>query len=79
MLIKTITNNKNVLSLLGNLSVAVFGFLSFFILARSFSLDDMGEWVLFITAGNFLEMMRFKHEQQLFVFYPEQNQKNVNV
>ena len=59
MLIKTITNNKNVLSLLGNLSVAVFGFLSFFILARSFSLDDMGEWVLFITAGNFLEMMRF--------------------
>jgi len=59
VLIKTITNNKNVLSLLGNLSVAVFGFLSFFILARSFSLDDMGEWVLFITAGNFLEMMRF--------------------
>lgn len=61
MLIKihSIAKNNNVLSLLGNLVVAVFGFLSFFILARSFSLDDMGEWVLFITAGNFMEMMRF--------------------
>jgi O-antigen/teichoic acid export membrane protein len=51
--------NKNVLSLAANLSVAVFGFLSFLLLTRSLTKNDFGEWVLFITAANFLEMLRF--------------------
>ncbi len=58
-LIHKMATNKNVLSLAANLSVAVFGFLSFLLLTRSLTKNDFGEWVLFITAANFLEMLRF--------------------
>lgn len=51
--------NSNFLSLSGNLVVAVFGFLSFLILVRTLNPDHFGEWVLYITAGNFIEMLRF--------------------
>ncbi len=51
--------NDNFLSLSSNLSIAVFGFLSFFILVRSLSPTNFGVWVIFITAGNFIEMLRF--------------------
>lgn len=51
--------NKNFLSLSSNLAVAVFGFLSFLILVRTLSPELFGEWVLYITAGNFIEMLRF--------------------
>jgi len=57
--IKLLLKNDNILSLLGNVVVAVFGLLSFFVLARILPIKDLGEWVLFITAGNFIEMMRF--------------------
>ncbi len=57
--IKKVLKNKNFLSLTANLSVAVFGFLSFLLLTRTLSKDAFGEWVLFITAANFLEMLRF--------------------
>lgn len=39
--------------------MAIFGFLSFFILVRILDPDHFGEWVLYITAGNFIEMLRF--------------------
>jgi O-antigen/teichoic acid export membrane protein len=51
--------NDNFLSLASNLTVAVFGFLSFFILVRSLNPTLFGEWVLYIAAGNFIEMLRF--------------------
>jgi O-antigen/teichoic acid export membrane protein len=51
--------NDNFLSLSGNMSVAVFGFLGFFILVRTVSPNIYGEWVIYITAGNFIEMLRF--------------------
>ena len=54
-----IIKEKNFLSLAANLSVAVFGFLSFVLLTRTLAKDPFGEWVLFITAANFLEMLRF--------------------
>jgi O-antigen/teichoic acid export membrane protein len=57
--IKKVLSNKNTLSLAANLSVAVFGFFSFVLLTRTLTKDHFGEWVLFITAGNFLEMLRF--------------------
>lgn len=57
--IRKIIHNKNFLSLTANLSVAVFGFLSFVLLTRSLSKDHFGMWVLFITASGFLEMLRF--------------------
>lgn len=57
--IAKIIKEKNFLSLAANLSVAVFGFLSFVLLTRTLAKDPFGEWVLFITAANFLEMLRF--------------------
>jgi O-antigen/teichoic acid export membrane protein len=54
-----IFKNKNFLSLAGNMSVAVFGFLSFILLTRTLPVDVMGEWVLFVTASGFIEMLRF--------------------
>jgi len=39
--------------------IAVFGFFSFFILIRTLEPNTFGEWVLYITAGNFIEMLRF--------------------
>ncbi|MBI9035358.1 MAG: oligosaccharide flippase family protein [Bacteroidales bacterium] len=41
------------------MSVAVFGFLSFILLTRTLPKNPFGEWVLFITASNFIEMLRF--------------------
>ena len=51
--------NNNFLSLAGNLTVAVFGFLSFILLVRTLDPGIFGEWVIYITAGNFVEMLRF--------------------
>ncbi len=58
-IIRKILKNKNFLSLAGNMSVAVFGFLSFILLTRTLPKNPFGEWVLFITASNFIEMLRF--------------------
>ena len=58
-LVKKIIKEKNFLSLTANMSVAVFGFLSFMLLTRSLEKNYFGEWVLFITASNFIEMLRF--------------------
>lgn len=49
----------NFLSLMGNLLVALFGIAGFSLLARTLSIDDFGRWVIFITAGSFIDMFRF--------------------
>ncbi len=54
-----IFKNHNFLSLANNGLVAVFGFFSFIILVRSLPTDEFGEWVLFITTLNFIDMLRF--------------------
>jgi O-antigen/teichoic acid export membrane protein len=56
---KKMTREANVLSLAGNLSISFFGFAGFALLARSFPVELFGQWVLFITAGSFIEMFRF--------------------
>ncbi|MFW6224125.1 MAG: lipopolysaccharide biosynthesis protein [Bacteroidota bacterium] len=58
-LIKKIINDKNVQSLSGNTIFAVLGFLSYVILTRSFSKEIFGEWVLYVTAAVFIEMLRY--------------------
>ena len=47
------------LSLANNGLIAVFGLVGFMILVRSLPTSDYGAWVLFITATNFLDMLRF--------------------
>ena len=57
--LRKILREDNFLSLAGNVIIAILGIVGFAILARTFSLDIFGEWVLFITAGSFVEMFRF--------------------
>jgi len=57
--IKKILVEQNFLSLLGNFSSALLGFLTFFVLVRSLDKDPFGEWVLFITAATLVDMLRF--------------------
>lgn len=54
-----ISKNHNFLSLANNGLVAVFGLFSFIVLVRSLPTYEFGEWVLFITTLNFLDMLRF--------------------
>jgi O-antigen/teichoic acid export membrane protein len=41
------------------MSVAVFGFLSFMFLARTFTQEVFGEWVLYLVTAGLVEMLRF--------------------
>ncbi len=54
-----ILKNSNFLSLANNGLVAVLGFFSFIVLVRSLPTNDFGEWVLFLTTANFIDMLRF--------------------
>jgi len=56
--LKKIISNDNTLSLAGNMSLALWGLLSVFILARTLPVFEWGIWTLFITAGNMVEMFR---------------------
>jgi len=57
--IQRILREENLLSLAGNMVVAVAGFAGFALLARSLSLQEFGQWMLFVTAGSLVEMFRF--------------------
>jgi O-antigen/teichoic acid export membrane protein len=54
-----IFREANFLSLAANVSIAFFGFGGFALLARSFSLDLFGQWVLYVSSAAFVEMFRF--------------------
>jgi len=54
-----ITREANFLSLAANLSIAFFGFAGFALIARSYSVDLFGQWVLYVSSAAFIEMFRF--------------------
>ncbi len=56
---RQIITSNNFLSLANNGLVAIFAFLSFIMLVRMVPQETFGEWVLFITASNFIDMLRF--------------------
>jgi O-antigen/teichoic acid export membrane protein len=59
--IKKITSlfkNRHTLSLAGNLTNAVLGFVSIALVARLLDRDDMGCWVMFLTAYIFADLLR---------------------
>lgn len=58
-LIKKLLTSNNFLSLANNGLVAVFAFLSFIMLVRQLDQETFGEWILFLTAGGFIDMLRF--------------------
>ncbi len=57
--IKNIGKEKNLSSLMANVSVAFLGLLSFMLLTRQLSKELFGEWVLFITLATFVDLLRF--------------------
>jgi len=58
-LVKTILRNNNFLSMFGNVVFAGLSFISFALLARSYTPDVFGKYMLFIAGGTFIEMLRF--------------------
>ncbi len=56
--LKKILSNNNILSLTGNVIAAGLGFVSFALLARIFSKEDFGNWILFVTVYVFIELLR---------------------
>lgn len=57
--VKHIFREENFLSLAGNLVTALFGIAGFALLVRTLEVDAFGQWVIFISAGSFIEMFRF--------------------
>jgi O-antigen/teichoic acid export membrane protein len=55
---KNDTKRNASLSLFGNLLYSVLGFAGIALLARSLVLSEYGDWVIYLTAGSLLEMMR---------------------
>jgi len=56
---KKLFRSSESLSLMTNMSVAAFGFLSFMFLARTFEKDQFGEWLLYLVTAGLIEMLRF--------------------
>lgn len=57
--LKNIGKEKNLSSLMANVSVAFLGLLSFMLLTRQLNKELFGEWVLFITLATFVDLLRF--------------------
>ncbi|NHM07411.1 oligosaccharide flippase family protein [Flavobacterium sp. CYK-4] len=57
--IKKILKEDNFLSLAGNLVIAVFGLGGFALLARTLNPEQFAQWVIFISGGSMVEMVRF--------------------
>jgi O-antigen/teichoic acid export membrane protein len=56
---KKIIKEDNFLSLAGNLIFAVFGLAGFALLARSLNPENFAQWIIFISGGSLVEMLRF--------------------
>ena len=54
-----IIKEDNFLSLTGNLILATLGFAGFALLARGLDTDSFAKWILFISGGSLVEMLRF--------------------
>lgn len=76
---KNETKRNTFLSLFGNLLYSVLGFVGIALLARSLPLSEYGDWVIYLSAGSLLEMMRlgFMHTA-LVRFSSGTSEKNQN-
>jgi O-antigen/teichoic acid export membrane protein len=57
-ILSNLYRNNNILSLLSNVSITVFGFVSFILLARTLSQLEFGYYLLYVTAATLIEMGR---------------------
>ena len=78
-LLDKIIREDNFLSLSGNLIIALLGFAGFALLARSLDTDEFANWVLFISGGSLVEMLRYGITNNGLVrFLSGSKQENVN-
>lgn len=56
--LRKVTRNRHTLSLAGNGSAAVLGFICLALAARLVTKDELGTWFIFITAFTFVDMLR---------------------
>lgn len=79
--LKNISKEKNLSSLMANISVAFLGLVSFMLLTRQLSKELFGEWVLFITLATFVDLLRFgltrTSSVRLLSGADDQKQKNI--
>lgn len=68
-LLAKIIKEDNFLSLAGNVVIAVLGFAGFALLARELDTDAFAQWVLFISGGSLVEMLRFGITNNALVRY----------
>lgn len=59
MRLSHIIREENFLSLAGNVIIALVGVATFSMLARTLPVEQFGQWVLFLSAGSLIEMLRF--------------------
>lgn len=57
--LRHIGKEKNLSSLMANISVAAAGLFSFMLLTRQLEKESFGDWVLFITLATFIDLLRF--------------------
>ncbi len=58
MELKSIFKSKSTLSFLGNLVISMAGMVNFMLIARLVSMDELGQYAIFLAASTFLEMIR---------------------
>nr|WP_298929763.1 oligosaccharide flippase family protein [uncultured Allomuricauda sp.] len=79
--LKNISKEKNLSSLMANVSVAFLGLVSFMLLTRQLGKELFGEWVLFITLATFVDLLRFgltrTSSVRLLSGADDQKQKNI--
>jgi O-antigen/teichoic acid export membrane protein len=57
-ILKRLFRFNETLALLNNVAITLFGFATFFLLARALDQQQLGEWILYITAATMIEMVR---------------------
>lgn len=64
---KKILQEKNISSLVSNMTVAALGLVGFMLLTRVLTKEDFGNWVLFIALSTFFDLLRFGLTQNALV------------
>ncbi len=67
--VQKFSREANFLSFTLNITIALFGFASFALLARSFPMELFGEWVLYVSASALIDMIRYGITQTAVVRY----------
>ena len=66
---KFLTSQYVFASLIGQMTAALLGLLSFVLLSHTYSKENFGEWILFITAATFMDMLRMGLTRNPIIYF----------